>query len=175
MTEKRKQRMKTRNVILLLLLIAAAYACFLPLPRSIHVTHCAVAWRNCDDANTPTSVTMDGIYFDYLFREDYFDGAITVSGFPETFKPLPRVTFHDGMGMLFYQGEQGLLEPMFGWIIPSPEGSAFTIGVHNEHGWSADTGLNITGPADNRYEAVQLANKLCQRYHPSFLGTWTFE
>ena len=79
------------------------------------------------------------------------------------------------MGMLFYQGEQGLLEPMFGWIIPSPDGSAFTIGVHNEHGWSADTGLNITGPADNRYEAVQLANKLCQRYHPSFLGTWTFE
>lgn len=165
-----------RWLVLFVAVVLAAAVCLLPLPRPIHVTHAALAWR-CGDStySEATEITINGTYFDYLLKEDFFDGAITVGGFPETRRPLPRVTFHDGMGFLFYRGEAGLLESMFGWIIMPPDGSACVIGVHEEHGWSGDTGLMISAPAVSRQEAAALANRLCRQYSPDFLGSWVLE
>lgn len=165
-----------RWLALFLAVVLAAAVCLLPLPRPIHVTHAALAWR-CGDStySETTEITINGTYFDYLLKEDFFDGAITASGFPETQRPLPRVSFHDGMGFLFYRGETGLLESTFGWIIMPPDGSTCVIGVHEEHGWSGDTGLMISAPAGSRQEAAALANRLCRQYSPDFLGNWVLE
>jgi hypothetical protein len=67
-------------VIAVCIIIAAALGlCFLPIPHHVNnVIEGRIIYKNGSEINC--SVTIDGRYKHYLFREDLFDGSISVNG-----------------------------------------------------------------------------------------------
>ncbi len=170
--EKRRVR---RYVLLLLigvLLIAAI--CLLPLPRRIQRTHEALEWR-CGDKeySVKRTVTIDGFYFDYLFKPDHFGGSFVISNYPKTQKKVWNCTFFDGFGTLWY--ENSTQPYALGMLIMQPDGDEFMIAIYEDGSWNGTSGLMLTGPAETHEEAVALTNKLSQKYSKDWLATWTFE
>lgn len=163
---------KVLTGLLLLLLVAAA--CLLPLPRKLDATQAAILWRSGSPEDVQsTTVTISGTYWDFLLREDKFDGSIRVEALPETNAELSIVPMGDGQLGLWYADEEMLMKS-FGGMFISRDGSVLLL-IHEDGGWSADTGLMLTAPASAREEAVALANELAKALSPNWLGTWTFE
>jgi len=168
-----KARRRTRRIawgILGVLLFALA-VCFLPLTRSISVQYQALEWR-CGDAAyaVPRVVSIEGTYFDFLFRTDFFDGTFWVDGVPVTQQRLSRCHFNlSGMGTLRYITEDGMLE-VYGNLLLRPDGSEFAVCVMEDGHWDGQSGLMLTGPANVRQEAVQRTNILGEMLTSPFFG-----
>lgn len=174
MIRQKKSARRAGGLVLLALLLIAAI-CLFPLPRKVDVTHKALEWR-CGDAEycVERTVTISGTYFDFLFRDDYFDGTFVVEGYPQTTQPMTRLVFPDKLGLLSYVNELGYLD-LFGQIMLPADGSSFAVCLYDDNGWVGEDGRMLTGPAQSREEAVALTNKLCQKYSADWLGGWTFE
>lgn len=173
MIEGKKQM---RRFVLLALLgaLLIAAVCVLPLPRRIQRTHEALEWRCGDSAySVPRTVTMDGFYFDYLFKPDHFGGSFVVSGYPMTQKKIWNCVFFDGLGTLWYENDS---QPYgLGMLLMQPDGDEFMIAVYEDGSWDGSSGLMLTGPATSREEAVALTNKLSRKYSKNWLGVHMFE
>lgn len=173
--EKRQMRLLAGLAGILVLLIAAV--CILPLPRKINIVHEALEWR-CGDSEYSVSrkVEINGIYYDYLFRKDYFDGTFVVEGYPETDNIMMRCSFvSNGFGSLWYCDANGAPQNTWGSLAMNPNGKEFFVIVDEDNGWNGGTGLVLTAPAANREEAVNLTNRLSKKYSPNWLGVCTLE
>jgi len=157
------------------LLIAAV--CLLPLPRRIEITHKALEWRGNDkEYAVERTVKISGVYSDYLFRTDHFDGTFAVEGYPQTSNSMLRCTFiTNGFGSLWYCDKYGKPDKVWGSMMMAPNGKEFLVLITEPDGWSGSDGLTLAGPAETREEAVAIANKLSKKYSPDWLATWTFE
>ncbi len=137
--------------------------CLLPLPRSVRLDGPALKWRSGhpEEECGQVQVTIRGIYMDYLFFDDYFDGDIMIEGMEITQREgaLTRVRM-DGEGYLAYANEEGLLRSV-GFIIAPAGFREFVIGLYDydegkSHGsWSGDNGLMLTWHAADRETAVE--------------------
>lgn len=174
MIEGRK-RMRRYALLALIGALLIAAVCLLPLPRKIQRTCEALEWR-CGDGeySVKRTVTIDGVYYDYLFKEDSFHGSFVISGYPQTTQELARCIFYDRLGLLSYVDQYGLLNNLGQLIMPT-SGKAFVVCLYEENGWNGEDGLMLTGPATSREEAVALTNKLSQKYSPDWLGIRAFE
>lgn len=173
---RRKRRAWMIGVSILLILAV----CFLPLPRSVNQTVQAIKWRagNLEAGSEQIEVKMKGIYLDFLFLDDYYDGDIMIEGEAITQKEgaLSRVRMMNE-GALFYADDEFLLNGM-GYIVGSGGFKEFTITLMEERengsrGWSGKDGLMVTWPASNREEALEMTKRLTKRYS-SWLanGNW---
>jgi hypothetical protein len=80
-----RERGRRRAWIIGLSLLLILAVCFLPLPRSVNQTVQAVKWRagNPEAGSEQIEVKMKGIYMDFLFRDDYFDGDDSIERYEE--------------------------------------------------------------------------------------------
>lgn len=173
--EKRQMRRLFTLIFALVLLITAV--CVLPLPRKIEVTHKALEWRGDDkEYAVARTVTISGVYSDYLFRTDHFDGTFTVEGYPQTNYSMLRCTFMtNGFGSLWYCDKYGKPDKVWGSMMMTPNGKEFLVLITEPDGWNGSDGLTVSGAAETREEAVAIANKLGKKYSPTWLAGWTFE
>lgn len=174
----RARRVRNARIIgvsvLLILMI-----CLLPLPRSVSMDGDAFCWRSGhpEAENELVRVTIRGIYMDYLFFNDCFDGDIMIEGVSITQREdaLTRVTMN-GEGYLVYTDDEGLLRSA-GFIIATPGFHEFVIGLYDfdegeRHGsWSGDNGLMLTWGASNREEAVEKTQQIASRIDSWLTGT----
>lgn len=165
-----RRRVRCGWATLIALLTVLAF-CLLPLPRSISREYDALEWR-CGDGeySVERRVSIDGTYLDYLFRTDTFHGSIVLEGQPETERPMSRCRFEDGLGNLWYENEEALMQG-FGMLLLEPDGGDFLICLYEDGGWNGADGLMLTSNAANRDEAVAKANALAKKLNPSFLGS----
>lgn len=173
--EKRQMRRLFTLIFVLVLLITAV--CVLPLPRKIEVTHKALEWRGDDkEYAVARTVKISGVYSDYLFRTDHFDGTFVVEGYPQTNNTMMRCTFiTDGFGSLWYCDKYGNPDKILGNMMMIPNGKEFLVLITEPDGWSGSDGLTLVGPAETREEAVAIANKLSKKYSTTWLAGWTFK
>lgn len=173
--EKRQMRRLFILIFAVILLITAV--CILPLPRRIEVTHKALEWRGDDkEYAMERTVKISGVYSDYLFRTDHFDGTFTVEGYPQTQNIMMRCTFMtNGFGSLWYCDKYGKPDKVWGNMMMTPNGKEFLVLITEPDGWSGSDGLSLAGPAETREEAVAIANKLGKKYSTTWLNRWTFE
>ncbi len=173
---KRRRRIVWGVVALALVILAV---CLLPYPKTMRGEYAAIEWR-CGDAayERPLTVHIDGVYRDYLFREDGFEGVIAIEGYPQTENRDIRLRFAiDRQAAMFYADDFGFLKS-FGFILLAPGGDEFVIGVYEEvadeqgsaSAWDGSDGLLITCPAQNRAEAVKNTNDIARRLSPHWLG-----
>lgn len=158
----RVRRKRSAWAIALSVLMILA-VCFLPLPRSVRMDGAALKWRSGhpEEGSEQVQVKIRGIYMDYLFFDDYFDGDIMIEGMEITQREgaLARVRM-DEEGYLVYANEEGLLRST-GFIVAPAGFSDFVIGLYDYdeekgHGsWSGDNGLMLTWHAADRETAVE--------------------
>ena len=90
---------------------------FIPAVEEIDCVMPAVEWQSNDESVClPTELTVQGKYYRYLFRDDYFIGTVSLSGY--TLEPWKKTYFPSN-------------EPITAWsekvkIICKPGGSLFT-------------------------------------------------
>lgn len=171
--EKRDRQLALRWAAAVVVLLVLA-VCLLPLPRSISVTHEGMLWR-CGDPEEAqlTPVTVTGTYWDYLFREDKFQGSIRVEACPETHGNLSVTEMGGGQYGIWYETEESRLNA-FGTMFVRKDGSVMVIVDEDGH-WDASAGKMLTAPASTREEAVALANAMADELSPNWLGPWQFE
>lgn len=167
-----RERGKRRAQIIALSVALILAVCFLPLPRSVNQTVQAVQWRtgHPEQGSGTVEVRMQGIYMDFLFFDDYFDGDIMIEGVDISCQEgvLSRVRM-DTEGYLVYRDDQGLLRSE-GFIIGPGGFDQFVIGLYDSeegssHGsWAGDDGTVITWPAVSREEAVERTKQIVARH-----------
>ena len=157
------------------LLIAAV--CLLPLPRKIQRTCEALEWRCGDNEySVKRTVTIDGVYYDYLFKDDQFKGKFIVEGYPFTSQASAYGYFiANHYGSMWHLDAHNLPDKSLGSLLMRPNGKEFCVLIHEDGGWNGDDGLMLTGPATSREEAVKLTNKLSRKYSRDWLGVRAFE
>ena len=154
-----------------LLLLAV---CLLPLPRRFSATHEGLLWRcGTPEETQSTTVTVNGIYDDYLFRTDTFTGSVWVEDCPETHGALSITKLGENQYGIWYETPQSRLNA-FGSLFIRKDGSLMVIIDEDGH-WDGATGRMLTAPASTREEAVALANELAAELSPSWLGRWQFD
>lgn len=158
-----RTRRKRRAWAIALSVLLVLSVCFLPLPRSVQMDGPALKWRSGrpEEGSEQVQVTIRGIYMDYLFFDDYFDGDIMIEGLALTRREgaLSRVRMAEE-GYLAYANEEGLLRSV-GFIVAEAGFRDFVIGLYDydegkSHGsWSGDNGLMLTWRAADRENAVE--------------------
>lgn len=156
---RRRRRIRLSVVAALLL----AGICLLPLPRPVHQEMQAVRWQGNTQQYETVRARMEGVYLSYLFRADCFRGRIEIEGI----LPAQDTTLCWNAGevaLLTSVDEMGLLRQT-GFVVAAPGMSEFLIGLYADRGqWDGRTGLNITGPAATREEAVARTQALCRQF-----------
>lgn len=171
----RRKLMLRWGIVGVLLLIAAV--CLLPLPRYIDVEHQGLQWRlGTPDYAEPRTVSINGTYYDYLFRRDTFSGFIRVEGYPLTDKAVLSCIIEKGhYGFCSYMGDDGMATSI-GSQLMQPDGSEIMLLISEDGHWDGKGGLMLTAPSTTREEAVAMANRLAKELSAEWLGRGrTFE
>ena len=83
--KRRRRRRIIAAVTAGLIVLAALAVCFAPWPTRVCGSFEALEWRLGDpDVQTRRTVTIDGVYLNYLFKADGFAGTFEIEGHPET-------------------------------------------------------------------------------------------
>ncbi len=159
------KRRKKRAWLIGIALVLIACICFLPLPLPVHQAVQAVVWQGGTEDYRTVPVRMEGLYMSYLFRADCYRGLIEIEGIlPAQEREL--YWYNEDQALLTSVDEEGMLH-IAGFIVAAPGMSEFMIGLYGEDGgWDGRDGLNITGPAATREEAVARTQEICWKYSP---------
>lgn len=165
------------SFILILIFIYVIYTSGI----SIHEEFPAVKYRLGEEgAIENITIKIDGIYRRSLFSDDVFSGSIYIegydftndkSGFSNLVSTLADVHIDSkGYGMYKYVkiDSKRVLENLFqGEIFVKDKFSMITMTIMEEKsnenpngGWNSANGILISGPAETRKEALQIANLL---------------
>lgn len=169
-----RMRRKKRAWIIGISILLILAVCFLPLPISVNQTVQAVKWRagHPEQGSEPIEVKMKGIYLDFLFLNDYYNGDIMIEGLEISQREgaLSGFRMFDH-GSLFYADEEYLLQCR-GLIVGGNGFKEFVIALYDydeeeKHGaWSGDDGTMITWPAVSREDAVETTKTIARKYCP---------
>ncbi len=106
-----------------------------------------------DDYSDAVSITIKGVYYKSLFRDDSFEGSISIDkyGFTKDLSLLP-LKFIKGKASMYYTKDHSL-----GELFCSDKLNKLLITVRepigsNTQSWNSKDGLIITAPASNRQE-----------------------
>jgi hypothetical protein len=154
------------------IVIIGLIICLSPWRHKIDVTLKGVQCRfGSDDYSEEVSIHVEGVYKQYLFKADAFEGSVSVDKYASTHdKDVLPVSFHDGYGQLVYDYiEDGNFHTnSFGFIFCTPEIDKLFISVYepidsDSKGWSGKDGLFICAPAENREQALEIAKSLSSK------------
>lgn len=143
----------------------------LPLNRDIDTVVQGVQWKIDEKSYYENvSVSVNGTYSNYLFRKDSFKGNICIDiyGFTYNSQPLDLI-FDDGVANLIYNSKNDINNMnTLGFLICTPNFDKLLIAVNTplesvSNEWSAKDGLVISGKAENREMAVQIAKLLSEK------------
>ncbi len=162
-------KLKVFSIILVIVTLAILV---LPIKtrtnKTINGLQCRIG--NSDDiANV--SIHVDGIYENYLFRNDKFDGKIEISNFNDTYnQEVIPLEFTDNNANLIYDltDDGNALYYSVGFLMCDPDFDNLLILVsepieESNKNWSSKDGLFITAPAISREESIELASRLAIR------------
>ena len=187
--KKRNQKRRNCVVGLAVLLALALAVCLLPWPHHIDSTFDALEWRlgDTDYEGLRRTVTIDGVYRDYLFRTDYFEGTFSIEGYPETQLEQTRWYAEDGMIplMSYFDPQNGLLKSV-GILLIDPAKTMFSVLVMESatqlnpktgeveaiegRCWNGENGLVISWPGGERAQALDTLKALAEKLSPDWLG-----
>ena len=159
-----------------------------PIEHEIDITMRGIQTRNGEAKYVEEkSISIRGVHRQYRLgsRNDSFEGRIEVEGYDFTFEESLTVMldFSDNRWLTEYpiksfplvylgyrMGQFGIIgvSEHMGRIFIAPNYSEIFITVndrrgHNSWGWSSYNGRFISFPADNREQAVDIANRLASR------------
>jgi len=134
--------------------------------KRINTTIPAIQGRIGDIAySEEITIIINGVYKDYLFKDDKFEGTISLSNYDFTKQtPILPITCVDGYDNLGYGNSTTYLKPL-GFIFCKPNLSQLLILVKEpignmESGWSSQGGLYISAPAQTLDQSLQIAELL---------------
>lgn len=179
--KRRRRRRIGAALIAGLIVLALLAVCFLPIPRRVRGSFDALEWRlGNPDVQTRRTVTIDGVYLDYLFRADGFDGTFQIEGYPET-QLEKNCWYTDGetkFQMVYYDPQDGLLRTV-GILMLDPSGPRFSVLLMENEGegrtWSGEDGLVVSWPAADRAQAVEEFRALAEKCSPRWLARGKIE
>lgn len=117
------------------------------------------------------SVAIKGEYKRYLFKNDTFEGTISIDRYPYTLEePIIQAVFIDGYASITYAGVKDG-DPdmhMLGVLCCTPDFRKLLIGISeplnaDSGSWSTKNGLVICAPAESRAEALKNAKLLSRK------------
>lgn len=117
------------------------------------------------------SIIVKGVYKQFLFKEDIFDGNISVDKYDFTaYGSNTPFYFNNSFSVLIYTRalNGSPINKALGSIISQPDFKQLLITVYepiesDSKGWSADNGLFISAPAENRDQAIIIAKTLSEK------------
>lgn len=153
----------------LIIVFIALYS--LPLKKHIGLVVNGVQWKiDNENYSEKTSIAIKGTYNSYLLKKDTFNGNIIIDLYDFTNNSLPlNITFDDGIGNLIYVDKDNPSNTnSLGFLISTSNFDKLLIGVNtpvksDSQMWSSENGLIISGTAENREEALELAKLLSQK------------
>lgn len=150
--------MKSRLILILALIVLLF---IVPWRHNIDNTYQGLEYRvgYPDYLERNLNITVKGVYKDYLFKKDTFEGIISIDKYDFTQNTkMSKLTFFDGKATISYFNLQHL-----GFIICEKDFSKFFIGVDEATGWNGGEGLIITAPATTREEAIKMTKELSKK------------
>lgn len=177
-------RLKKWRWVFGIVLIVSLIICIFPWRYKINKTIQGVQCRLGDiEYSEDVSITVKGEYKRYLLKNDKFEGSITIRPYDLTYElPLFPITFTGGTGNVNYGGsiKGKLVMKHLGFISNTPDFEQLFIGVHEpimggENGrssWTGENGLFICAPAENREQALKVANFLSSKSDWISLAEW---
>lgn len=175
--KRARTRAKKRAWLFILCIAIVLCIGFLPLPRTINRTVSAVRWQPDMEEYEQITVDIKGIYLDFFFHTDIFEGDIAIEGVPQSQKTgrMSRIYMDKDSYPLFWEDDDAMLRAG-GFIVSMPGMSKFMIGLNDEDGsWDGNSGVNITVPATTREEAVSIANDICKNNGGRWLSDINWE
>lgn len=173
---RRRRRRIVAAAIIGLIVLALLAVCLAPWPTRVCGSFEALEWRLGDpDVQTRRTVTIDGVYLNYLFKADGFAGTFKIEGHPET---ALEKTYWDAddealFQMTYFDPQDGLLRT-FGILMIDPRGPEFSVLIMEDdgegRGWDSGDGLVVSWPAEDRAQALEGFKALAQRCSPHWLG-----
>lgn len=160
-----------KKVILLIILgfIIGLLLYKIPWRHKINTTLEGVQCRIGDtDYCEDISVTVQGDYFSYLFKDDKFEGKILIDGYEDTLEgSWVSLQFNDAGAVLVYENIVDGMPVLntVGTICCTSDFEQVLICIseptdENDKSWSGENGLFIGAPADTREEAIDIAENL---------------
>lgn len=177
-------RLKKWRWVFGIVLIASLIICIFPWRYKINKTIQGVQCRFGDvEYSEDVSITVKGEYKRYLLKNDKFEGTIAIRPYDLTYElPLFPITFTGGIGNLYYGGfvKGSPVMKSLGFISCTPDFDKLFIGVNEpimggENGrssWNGANGLFICAPAENREQALKVANFLSSKSDWLRLAEW---
>lgn len=147
--------------------ILAAAVCVLPVRRPVDRQVQAIRWQagHEETGSEQATVTLKGVYLDYLFLTDRYEGDLMIEGVDITQRAgaFAGCTLDDA-GLLYYANEEALLESV-GFIAATPGMEEFVIGLYekDDNGvgtWDSGSGTVLTSSSGTREQAVNLTRQI---------------
>ena len=147
--------------------ILAAAVCVLPVRRPVDRQVQAIRWQACHEetGSEQATVILKGVYLDYLFLTDRYEGDLMIEGVDITQRAgaFAGCTLDDA-GLLYYANEEALLESV-GFIAATPGMEEFVIGLYekDDNGvgtWDSGSGTVLTSSSGTREQAVNLTRQI---------------
>ena len=164
--------------IFVIILLVGIIIYIFPWPHKIDTIMQGVQWRIGDaDYSEDVSITVKGVYKQYLFKDDIFEGKISIDIYDNTLDvPIIPTHFNDGYASLIYQYAFNDIRS-FGNLSCTPNFDQLLITVHEpidgqRKGWHGDNGLNISAPANNRTQALETAKILSNKSNILSKANW---
>lgn len=158
---------KYKRLILITIILAIISYVYYTFPRKFEKEYDAIEYRlgNLEYEKT-FSVKINGWYTRKIFTNDYFQGSINIGDIK-----LSRLKLSiDGIEPLIGLNESTSKPDSFGTIYIGKEFKEFTISVYEEGDkpgskqWNGKDGLMISAPSVNRKKALDLSNKLMNKF-----------
>lgn len=176
-----RRRRRRRIALALTIVLVVLAACFAPLPTRVCGSFEALEWRLGDpDVQTRRTVTIDGVYLNYLFKADSFAGTFKIEGYPET--ALEKACWYADnetkFQMTYFDPQDGMLR-IFGTLLFNPYRPEFSVLIMEDdgewRGWTGSDGLVVSWPAEDRAQALEGFKALAKRCSPHWLGASNLE
>ncbi len=164
------KRFKEFSLILLGVIIALLIILYIfPWNQRINTTMKGIKCRISDDNYSENvSISIKGDYKHYLFKNDTFDGTITIDKYRFTSDgSYVSLEFNKGKSFLIYMNvvDGKAIQNPLGTIYCTPNFKKLLICIYepvndNSYNWDNNDGLFISAPTTSRNKALEIAENL---------------
>lgn len=164
---------KQITIFMIIFLLIGLPICFLPWQHNINTTLEGLQCRINDvEYSEKVTIRVNGRYNQYLFRDDTFKGKISTNLHGNIWsKKDGKLVFSDNNAQLIPLSDDSndyFKNNYFGNLLCTENFSEILILVGEEttpdsKGWYGENGLYVVAPADNKDDAINVAEKLSKR------------
>lgn len=149
----------TVGIITIIILLILGYF-YYTFPQKTNLSYNGIKYKLGDmQQEEEIKITMNGYYYKRVFTKDFFKGSINIEN---KNYPSLKLLVDEQLQMVSYRNneENGKLYT-FGEIFIEENLTNLTVCVQDkQNGWNSKDGFMISAPAENRFEALNISNKL---------------